>query len=72
MKRRRSNPDPLITVAWAAGSAAVAGVVSYLVFREIAATKITQICSVELAKRLGQTTSSTPRAEMRQQALSML
>lgn len=72
MKHRRHNPDPLIALAWAAGSAAVAGVVSYLVFREIAATKITQVCSVELARRMGQTASSTPRAEMRQQALSML
>lgn len=72
MKRRRYNPDPLITLAWAAGSATIAGVVSYLVFREIAATKITQVCTAELAKRLGPVTSPAPRSEMRRQALSML
>jgi len=72
VKRRRNNPDPLIALAWAAGSATVAGVVSYLVFREIAATKITQICTAELAKRLGQVTTSAPRSEMRRQAISML
>jgi hypothetical protein len=67
-KNPRRNPDPLIVVAWAAGSAAVGAIVSYYVFREIAATKVAQRCSEELTRR-GLPTTQTEQTEIRRQAM---
>lgn len=47
-KHRRRNPGGLVTLGWAAGSAAVAGTLSYLVLREHYTTKVLEACAGSL------------------------
>jgi hypothetical protein len=70
MKRRahRWNPGALVTLGWAAGSAAVAATVSYVVLREYYANKVARLC-VGALTRQGNPASEH---EIRSRARSML
>lgn len=64
-KRRRRNPGALVTLGWAAGSAAVAGTVSYLVLREFYANKVLEACAGSLRLRNPEGTSDEDRCRIR-------
>ena len=49
--KRRRNPGALVTLGWAAGSAAVAATVSYVVLREYYTNKVLSECSGSLLQR---------------------
>ena len=48
MKRRnpRRNPTAIATFAWAAGSAAISGLATYYVLREVFAGQIIEQCNI--------------------------
>lgn len=69
MKHRKArNPDIIVSLAWAAGSAAVAGTVSYLILREYFTNRVLAQC----AQSLRQTNPAASVSEHRSKIRSLL
>ena len=67
-RRKVRNPDTLVSLAWAAGSAAVAGTVGYLILREYFTNRVLAQC----AQSLRQANPAASVAEHRSKIRSLL